>query len=190
MGDALRLTQEMNVQWVFVGKGSLQHPSIQRLAQQLPRRTKIREVHVGEQIGKELSLQVLAPSFEGKGENEDSLVLKTTIKGQHFLFTGDLDQAGERSLLRQYPNLQADVLKVGHHGSRTSTDPDFIKQLSVKEAIISCGRKNQFKHPHPEVLDTLVHAGVTIYRTDVSGMIRYEWSRDKQMATRWLADED
>ena len=136
-----------------------------------------------------MKIQVLAPAFEGKGENEDSLVLKTTVRGQHFLFTGDLDQAGERRLLQQYPQLTVDVLKVGHHGSKTSSDILFIEQVKIKQAIISCGRNNQFKHPHPEVLAHFERAGVQLYRTDQSGMIRFEWHRRQRQPVLWLATD-
>ena len=189
MGDALSFVQQIPVDWIYVGKGSLNHKSIQRLARQLPKDTKIREVAVGETIGEHVTLQVLAPALEGQGKNEDSLVLTTTIRGQHFLFTGDLDQAGERWLLQQYPQLTIDVLKVGHHGSKTSSDPLFIEQLKIKQAIISCGRNNRFKHPHPEVLATFKQAGVKLYRTDESGMIRFEWYNKQREPVLWLATD-
>lgn len=189
MGDAAKLIAEIPVRWVYVGKGSLQHPSIQKLAQQLPARTKIREVEVNERIGKEIPLDVLAPAFIGKGENEDSLVLKTTIRKTRFLMTGDLDQAGERRLLRDYPDLQSDVIKLGHHGSRTSTDRQFIEQIAAKQGIVSAGKNNSFGHPHPEVLEVLQQADVQVFRTDQSGMIRYYWGLKNQQPKIWQAVE-
>jgi len=188
LGDAAKVIEKIPVKWVYIGKGSLQHPSIQRLAKQLPKRTKIREVEMNEVIGKSLPLQVLAPKY-GKGENEDSLVLTTTIRGIRFLMTGDLGQEGERKLLKDYPNLTVDVMKLGHHGSKTSTDNQFIKKIKLKQGIISSGKNNRFNHPHPEVLETLAGNQVRVFRTDKSGMIRYLWKITEQKPTVWLAKE-
>jgi competence protein ComEC len=188
LGDAAKVIEKIPVKWVYIGKGSLQHPSIQRLAKQLPKRTKIREVEMNEVIGKRLPLQVLAPKY-GKGENEDSLVLTTTIRDMRFLMTGDLGKDGERKLLKDYPNLTVDVMKLGHHGSKTSTDNQFIKKIQLKQGIISSGKNNRFNHPHPEVLETLAENQVRVFRTDQSGMIRYLWGIKEQKPTVWLAKE-
>lgn len=188
LGDAAKVIEKIPVKWVYVGKGSLQHPSIQRLAKHLPKRTKIREVEMNEIIGKRVSLQVLAPKF-GKGENEDSLVLTTKIRGMRFLMTGDLGKEGERKLLKDYPNLKVDVMKLGHHGSKTSTDYQFIAQIQLKEGIISCGKNNRFNHPHPEVLETLTANHVRVFRTDQSGMVRYLWGIKEQQPRLWLAKD-
>lgn len=189
MGDALELIQQIPVQWVYVGKGSLSHPSIQRLAAQLPKRTNIREVSENEQIGKRIPLKVLAPQHLGKGENEDSLVLTTVIRNTSFLMTGDLGKEGEKQLLTHYPKLKAEVMKLGHHGSQTSTDPAFIEKIGLKHGIISCGKNNRFNHPHPEVLDTLNLAKVQIYRTDQDGMVRYVWYLKDRFPKIWTAKE-
>lgn len=79
-----------------------------------------------------------------------------------FRFTGDLEEEGERRLLAAYPSLEVDILKVGHHGSRTSTTEEFVEQLKPSAAFISAGRNNHFGHPHPEVLTRLAthHVGV------------------------------
>ena len=71
------------------------------------------------------------------------------------LFTGDLDQKGEEKLIQLYPHLQAEVVKLGHHGSRTSTSARFIESLSPKIGIISCGKDNRYGHPHSEVLEVM-----------------------------------
>ncbi|KFN90915.1 ComEC family late competence DNA transporter [Tetragenococcus muriaticus PMC-11-5] len=89
--------------------------------------------------------------------------------------TGDLDQAGEKKIMQDYPSLQADVLKLGHHGSRTSTASSFVEQLQPKHGIISCGVDNRFGHPHEEVVNILKENQVQILRTDEQGMIRYSW---------------
>ena len=92
-----------------------------------------------------------------------------------FLLMGDLEEEGEKQLIRKYPQLKTDVLKVGHHGSKTSTTAEFIAHVQPKHSIISCGVRNQFKHPHPEVLQQLTEKKIHVFRTDKQGMIRYEW---------------
>ncbi|MCD5000883.1 DNA internalization-related competence protein ComEC/Rec2 [Enterococcus saccharolyticus] len=176
MGDAQVLIENLHVKWIYVAKGSLQHPNVQKLGKNLPARTKIREVEVNERIGDEVVLQILGPNHRGKGENDDSLVLATTIQQTKFLMTGDLGKAGEQELLTRYPQLQIDVMKLGHHGSKTSTDENFIQRIQLKQGIISAGKNNSFGHPHQEVLDVLNQASVQILRTDEMGMIRYTWS--------------
>ncbi len=100
-------------------------------------------------------------------------MLYTRWANRTFLFTGDLEEEGERDLLSRYGDFPVDVLKVGHHGSKTSSSPEFIDSLSPKEAIISCGRNNRYKHPHQETLATLKAYGVHVFRTDQNGMIQY-----------------
>ena len=190
MGDALRLIEKISVKNVYVGKGSLQHQSIQNLKKNLPKTTNLREVNVNEVIGKHPSIEVLAPNYIGKGENEDSLVLKTTIGKLSFLFTGDLGKEGERQLLKSYPDLQIDVMKLGHHGSKTSTDQEFIERIQLKHGIISAGKNNRFGHPHSEVLQTLAETNVKLFRTDESGMIRYVWQRSHTFPAVQVMIED
>jgi len=94
---------------------------------------------------------------------------------QKFLFTGDLEKEGEEKLIQDYPNLKVDVLKVGHHGSQTSTSDHFIQSIQVKTALISVGKKNHFGHPHKDSLQTLQKYGAKIYMTKDSGALYYHW---------------
>lgn len=173
MGDAFSLFQSFTIEELLLPAGCQEHENIQQLLRQLPKTTLVREILAPAYIGGVFSLEALSPRTPGKGENEDSLVLSARLGQQRFLFTGDLDQAGEKQLLRDYPHLRADVLKVGHHGSRSSTAPEFLHQLGVSEAVISCGRKNSFGHPHAEVLTALNEANVKVWRTDQQGMVYY-----------------
>ena len=90
-----------------------------------------------------------------------------------FLFTGDAGVNRERDILEEYDLESIDFLKVGHHGSKTSTCDEFIKYLSPKEAIISCGGKNKYGHPHKEIIERLKKYNVKIRRTDEEGTICY-----------------
>jgi competence protein ComEC len=124
--------------------------------------------------------KILSPEKNFEGDtNTGSLVLYAEVGGLKWLFTGDLDIEGEQRLLKRFPYLKADVLKAGHHGSRTSTSTEFLETLQPQIALISAGEKNHFGHPHAEVLDKLKERGIMIFRTDKQGAITYSFFRGK-----------
>lgn len=92
-----------------------------------------------------------------------------------WLLTGDLEKEGEQEIINVFPNIRADVLKVGHHGSKGSTGEEFIKQLQPKTAIISAGENNRYHHPHQEVLQLLKSRSIRVLRTDQSGTVQYTY---------------
>ena len=104
--------------------------------------------------------------------NDDSLVLSLKFMGKKFLFTGDASVKAEEKIVEKY-DVDCDILKVGHHGSNTSTSENFLKAASPKEAIISCGGKNKYGHPHKEIIERLKKYNVKIRRTDEEGTICY-----------------
>ncbi|MBC2122265.1 DNA internalization-related competence protein ComEC/Rec2 [Listeria marthii] len=126
------------------------------------------------QVG-ENRFECLYPTQAGVGGNDDSIVLKAILDNKVWLFTGDLEANGEQKLLDQ--PVKADILKVGHHGSKTSTSKEFMQQVQPTFAIISCGVKNRFGHPHAETLKTLEAAETTILRTDLQGEIIYTFGK-------------
>lgn len=106
-------------------------------------------------------------------ENESSLVLTLDFLGSSFLFTGDATTEVEKEILNDNPGLRCDILKVGHHGSSTSTCEQWLDALKPKEAVISCGAKNKYGHPDKEVVSRLNSRGIKIRRTDIEGTITY-----------------
>ncbi len=108
-------------------------------------------------------------------ENSKSLVLYAEIYNRTFLFTGDAPKEIEKAIIIDNPNLNIDYLKVGHHGSNTSSLDDFIRLISPQEAIISCGVNNSYDHPNKEVLRTLTKYKIKIRRTDLEGTIKYKF---------------
>jgi competence protein ComEC len=120
-------------------------------------------------------IDVLAPCpapSPDRGPNDNSIVLRMTYGRRSFLFVGDSEHEAEHDLLRLgAARLASDVLKVGHHGSRTSSTPAFIAAVSPKVGIVSTGVRNRFGHPHPTTLATLAQAGVNVFRTDVEGAV-------------------
>jgi competence protein ComEC len=120
-------------------------------------------------------VEVLAPcpTFTSDwGPNDNSLVLRITYGERSILFVGDAEHEAEATLLATARDrLHADVLKVGHHGSRTSSTPAFIAAVAPREALISVGCRNRFGHPHPNTLQTLQDAGARLWRTDRDGEV-------------------
>ena len=108
---------------------------------------------------------------ESKDSNDTSIVARLVFGETSFLFTGDATQSVERRLLDLVKQqLNAGVLKAGHHGSKTSTSPEFVEAVSPNIVVISVGKDNKYGHPRQEVLDNL--AGVKILRTDLDGDIK------------------
>jgi competence protein ComEC len=120
---------------------------------------------------------VLSPEKNFQGErNSGSIAIMAYIGGLNWFFGGDLDKEGEERIIKKYPNLHIDVLKAGHHGSKTSTSEQFINQIKPAIALISVGEQNRYGHPHNEVLEQLKNT--TVYRTDEHGAITYRFFRE------------
>ena len=103
--------------------------------------------------------------------NNTSIVLRVDFGGTSFLFTGDMETKAEKDLLDQGADLSATVLKVGHHGSDTSSSYSFLREVMPEYAVISVGENNDYGHPNDDVLSRLRDAGTTVYRTDEQGTI-------------------
>ncbi len=131
-------------------------------------------------LGKNLTFDVLHPNkeFLDKDDNNNSLVLKLNYNNNSVLFTGDIEKQAEEFLLNNNKNLKSDILKVAHHGSKTSTTTDFIKNVTPKDALISCKENNIYKHPSEETLKTLKDANINIYRTDKNKSITIKFYKN------------
>ncbi len=127
-------------------------------------------------VGDKIYLEILAPleSFEGKEVkdfNSSSIVARLVYGQNELLFTGDTTKSIEKELAEKNINLASDVLKVAHHGSRTSTSEIFLEKVMPQIAVISVGKDNPYGHPHQEVLDIL-NKYAKILRTDLEGDIK------------------
>lgn len=117
-----------------------------------------------------MDIEVIYPeSISGKS-NEESIAARFTYGGLQFLLTGDADRSGE-SYMRNNFTVDADVLHLGHHGSKTSNDPAFIDAVSPDIAIYSAGANNSYGHPSPEVIEAVEERNIDIYGTDTHGTI-------------------
>ena len=110
-------------------------------------------------------------------ENDNSNVIYSELNGYKFMFMGDASSKTEKEIIDTYNLEEIDVLKVGHHGSRTSSSKKFIKTINPKYSLISAGRNNKFNHPHKEVLDNLKTS--KIYRTDKQGTVTLKLKNNK-----------
>ena len=114
---------------------------------------------------------------EYDNENNNSNVIYTEFNGYKFMFMGDAGIEKEKDILDKYNLANIDVLKVGHHGSKTSSSKEFIDEIEPKYAIISVGKNNRYGHPNKEVLNNLDNS--KIYRTDQDGSIMFKIKNNK-----------
>lgn len=133
-------------------------------------------------------VDVLAPCpaiHQDRSANDNSFVIRVSYGRRAALLVGDSEHEAEAELLERAPSkLRADLLKVGHHGSRTSTSPAFLEAVSPSFAGISCGVRNRFGHPHPMAMSTLSRFGIPILRTDRGGHIVWESDGDTMHVRR------
>ena len=119
---------------------------------------------------------VIAPVEDYSDANENSIVIKATYGSTSVMLTGDAEKKSESDMLKKWSAdaLKSDILKIGHHGSDSSTTDAFLNAVSPEIAVISCGEDNKFDHPKPEILEKLENKGVVIYRTDIDGSIIFK----------------
>jgi competence protein ComEC len=136
--------------------------------------TKIKTAKAGVKInlGVNTNCEMLAPNnSEYDDINNYSAVIKLTYKNNKFLFMGDAQKLSEDEIVSSNADVSSDVLKVGHHGSSTSSSKELLDKVAPKIAVISCGRGNQFGHPNKGTISELKNRRITIYRTDIDGTV-------------------
>ena len=110
-------------------------------------------------------------------ENDNSSVIYTELNDYKFLFMGDAGIEVEENLIKKYNLKDIDILKVGHHGSKTSSSKEYIDEINPKYSIISVVKNNRYGHPNKEVIDNLINS--KIYRTDQDGSIMFKIKNNK-----------
>lgn len=127
---------------------------------------------------KDVRAEFLAPCSDSYNElNNYSAVLKLTYKDCVFLFMGDAEEESENEILSGGFDIKADVLKVGHHGSSSSTTDNFLEKAAPQIAVIEVGEDNSYGHPHSQILNKL--GKTSVYRTDKDGMVKIECDGNK-----------
>jgi beta-lactamase superfamily II metal-dependent hydrolase len=118
-----------------------------------------------------VTVSVVHPSTIGSSDNNNSVVLRVSYGNVSFLLTGDVEAGGESEILSHGYTVQSEILKVGHHGSSTSSTWDFLTAVSPEVAVISVGTGNTYGHPSSTTLARLASVGATTYRTDMDGTV-------------------
>ena len=170
MGEAINLVNNFKVEKVIFNCGEfneLEQDLIEALdKKKIPYYSCIKELNIDDN-----KLYFLNNKDYGN-ENDNSNVIYSKISNHKFLFMGDAGVEVEQDLIKKYNLQDIDVLKVGHHGSKTSTSKTFIDEINPKYSIISVGNKNRYGHPNKEVLNVLENS--KIYRTDQDGSIMFK----------------
>ena len=175
MGEAVNLVNILKVKKVIFNCGTfntLESNLIKVLeAKKIPYQSCIKELNIDNYQLNFLNTKVFGD------ENNNSNVIYTELNGYKFMFMGDAGIEKEKDILDKYNLANIDVLKVGHHGSKTSSSKEFIDEIKPKYAIISVGKNNRYGHPNKEVLNNLSDS--KIYRTDQDGSIMFKIKNNK-----------
>lgn len=179
-GGIFGIIQDIEIERIIIGKQFEESENYQELVNiAKEKKIIINTVVAGEKIKIEENLyfDVLWPEKKKKisenSINNNSLVLKLVYKQFSILFTGDIEKIAEKEMLKKYKNdeLKSTVLKIAHHGSKTSSTEEFINMVNPQIALIGVGENNKFNHPNEEVIDRLEKKNIKIYRTDENGEI-------------------
>jgi competence protein ComEC len=166
--------------WVAVDPDSEAYRALEREAAELG--VRVRHLHAGDNAawsGTQVSVLAPEPGYNNTGEpvNNDSLVLRLQYGKSSVLLEGDAEAPSEQAMLT-HGLAPVTLLKIGHHGSRTSTTPEFLAALAPKDAIVSVGKGNTFGHPRPEVIARIAEGGTHLYRTDEFGLTTFLMDRN------------
>ena len=170
MGEAINLVNNFKVEKVIFNCGEFN-----KLEQDLIKvldKKKIKYYSCINELNIDKNKLHFLQTKEYDNENDNSNVIFTELNGYNFMFMGDASSITEKEIINKYSLPDIDVLKVGHHGSRTSSSKDFINEINPKYSIISVGKNNRYGHPNKEVLNNLGES--KIYRTDEDGSVMFK----------------
>jgi competence protein ComEC len=174
MGEAINLVNNFKVNKVIFNCGpynDLEQELIKTLnKKKIPYYSCIKELNNNSKLH-------FLQTKEYDNENDNSNVIYTKVNNYSFIFMGDASITTEKEIIDKYNLLDIDVLKVGHHGSKTSSSKEFIDKINPKYSVISVGKNNRYGHPNKEVLDNLKDS--KIYRTDQDGSIMFKIKNNK-----------
>ena len=175
MGEAINLVNNFKVEKVIFNCGEfneLEKDLIEVLDEKkIPYYSCIKELNIDD------NKLYFLNNKDYSNENDNSSVIYTELNNHKFLFMGDASVEVQEDLIEKYNLQDIDVLKVGHHGSKTSSSKNFINEIKPKYSIISVGKNNRYGHPNKEVLDNLNDS--KIYRTDKDGSIMFKINNNK-----------
>ena len=175
MGEAINLVNSFKVEKVIFNCGEFNELE-QELIEVLDKK-KIKYYSCIRELNIDNNKLHFLQTKEYDNENDNSNVIYTELNGYKFMFMGDASGTTEKEILNKYNLPDIDVLKAGHHGSKTSSSKEFIDTINPKYSIISVGKNNRYGHPNKEALDNLEDS--KIYRTDVEGSIMFKIKNKK-----------
>lgn len=183
MGDALYLVKHFPIKKVILNSGNDNKDEKKLLKYLKKEKIAYRKMSRGEEKVGSIKFYMLNKK-NTENENEDSLILYTKIEKNNILFMGDAGVTSEKELLNAYKLPKMDILKIGHHGSITSSNFTFLKRVKPTYSLISVGKNNKYGHPHEEILNNLHKIKSHVYLTSKHGMVRI--SLKKQIAIESL----
>lgn len=186
-GDLKAILNEFEVDAVVSNQGTSQNLSFQKLIKTYPTQQQVIWRTGSNYNDRYLKMDCLYPSDVGDGGNNDSLVLKIKMGTNTLLCMGDIERIGEEKILSssKRQELKCDILKIGHHGSQTSSHQSFIKAVAPSVGLISCGANNKYGHPSQVTIKKLKQEKVSFYRTDVQGMLYSYWLPNLQQKMKF-----
>ena len=170
MGEAINLVENFKVEKVIFNCG--QYNDLEQELIKVLNKKKIKYYTCIKELNIDNNKLYFLQTKEYDNENDNSNVIYTELNGYKFMFMGDASITTEKEIINKYNLQDIDVLKVGHHGSKTSSSKDFINEINPKYSIISVGKNNRYGHPNKEVLGKLDKS--KIYRTDQNGSIMFK----------------
>ena len=175
MGEAINLVNNFKVEKVIFNCG--EYNDLEKELIKVLDKKKIKYYSCIKELNIDKNKLYFLQTKEYDNENDNSNVIYTELNGYKFMFMGDAYITTEHEILNKYNLPDIDVLKVGHHGSRTSSGREFIDEINPKYSIISVGKNNRYGHPNKEVLSNLENS--KIYRTDQDGSIMFKIQKNK-----------
>lgn len=175
MGEAINLVNNFKVEKVVFNCGP--YNDLEKELIKVLDKKKIKYYSCIKELNIDKNKLQFLQTKEYDNENDNSNVIYTEIDGYKFMFMGDASSTTEKEILKKYNLQDIDILKVGHHGSKTSSSKEFINEINSKYSIISVGKNNKYGHPNKEVLDKLENS--KIYRTDQDGSIMFKIKNNK-----------
>ena len=175
MGEAVNLVNDFKIEQVVFNCGEFN--DLEKELIKVLNQKKIKYYSCVKELNIDNNKLYFLQTKKYDNENDNSNVIYTELNGYKFIFMGDAGVDKEKDILDKYNLSNVDVLKVGHHGSKTSSSKEFIDEINPKYGVISVGKNNRYGHPNKEVLDNLENS--KIYRTDQDGSIKFKIKNDK-----------
>ena len=175
MGEAINLVNNFKVDKVIFNCGTFN--DLEKELIKVLDKKKIKYYSCIKELNIDKNKLYFLQTKEYDNENDNSNVIYTELNDYKFMFMGDASTTTEKEILSKYNLQDIDVLKVGHHGSKTSSGKEFVNEIKPKYSIISVGKNNRYGHPNKEVLENLEN--FKIYRTDQDGSIMLEIQNNK-----------